>query len=57
MSSCLGLEAVHPLVAIHKYCYKYDEYYLPEGKVAYGIEQNHRAGKATFTGTLQSMDL
>ena len=29
-----GLEAVHPLVAIHNYCYKYDEYILPEGKLA-----------------------
>jgi len=29
-----GLETVHPLVAIHQYCYKYDEYILPEGKVA-----------------------
>ena len=29
-----GLEPVHPLVAIYQYCYKYDEFYLPEGKVA-----------------------
>ncbi|MFN5912307.1 MAG: hypothetical protein ACK45H_13285, partial [Bacteroidota bacterium] len=29
-----GLETVHPLVSIHQYCYKYDEYILPEGKVA-----------------------
>jgi hypothetical protein len=29
-----GLEAVHPLVAIHQYCYKYDEYVVGEGKMA-----------------------
>ena len=35
----LGLEAVHPLVAIHNYCYKYDEYYLSEGKVASALNK------------------
>lgn len=29
-----GMEQVHPLVAISKYCYKYDEYVIDEGKVA-----------------------
>jgi len=29
-----GMEQVHPLVAISKYCYKYDEYVLTAGKVA-----------------------
>lgn len=29
-----GLDPIHPLVAIYQYCYKYDEFYLPEGKVA-----------------------
>ena len=29
-----GLEPVHPLVSIYKYCYKYDEYLLTEGKAA-----------------------
>lgn len=29
-----GLEQIHPLVAISKYCYKYDEYVIDEGKIA-----------------------
>lgn len=29
-----GMEAVHPLVAIWSYCFKHDEYVLPEGKIA-----------------------
>ena len=29
-----GLEPVHPLVSIFKYCYKFDEYILTEGKAA-----------------------
>lgn len=29
-----GMEQVHPLVAISKYCYKYDEYVVDEGKLA-----------------------
>jgi len=29
-----GMEQVHPLVAISKYCYKYDEYVMDEGKIA-----------------------
>ena len=29
-----GMEQVHPLVAISKYCYKYDEYVVDEGKIA-----------------------
>ena len=29
-----GLESIHPLVAISKYCYKYDEYSINEGKAA-----------------------
>lgn len=29
-----GLASTHPLVAIHNYCYKYDEYVLTEGKCA-----------------------
>lgn len=41
----LGLEAVHPLVAIHKYCYKYDEYYLPEGKVATALNKTIEQAK------------
>jgi hypothetical protein len=41
----LGLEAVHPLVAIHKYCYKYDEYILPEGKVATALNKTIEQAK------------
>lgn len=29
-----GMEQVHPLVAISRYCYKYDEYVVDEGKIA-----------------------
>ncbi len=29
-----GLEQVHPLAAIFNYCYKYDEFNVPEGKIA-----------------------
>ena len=29
-----GMEAIHPLVAISKYCYKYDEYVMQDGKFA-----------------------
>lgn len=29
-----GIEAIHPLLAISKYCYKYDEYIFNEGKAA-----------------------
>ena len=29
-----GLEPIHPLLAISKYCYKYDEYFINEGKAA-----------------------
>lgn len=29
-----GLDRVHPLQSIFDYCYKYDEYYLNDGKVA-----------------------
>lgn len=29
-----GMEQIHPLVAISKYCYKYDEYVVDEGKIA-----------------------
>ena len=29
-----GLEPLHPLAAISKYCYKYDEYIINEGKAA-----------------------
>ncbi|MES2799286.1 MAG: hypothetical protein V4638_04660 [Bacteroidota bacterium] len=29
-----GLAPIHPLVAIHQYSYKHDEYVLPEGKAA-----------------------
>ena len=34
-----GMEAVHPLVAISNYCYKNDEYILPEGKVASALNK------------------
>ena len=40
-----GLEAVHPLVAIHQYCYKYDEYILPEGKVASAMNKTIEQAK------------
>lgn len=29
-----GMEQVHPLAALFTYCYKYDEFVLPEGKAA-----------------------
>jgi hypothetical protein len=29
-----GLETVHPLIRIGDYCFKYDEYVVPEGKIA-----------------------
>lgn len=29
-----GLETIHPLIALSKYCYKYDEYIFNEGKAA-----------------------
>ncbi len=34
-----GMEAVHPLVAISNYCFKNDEYILPEGKVATALNK------------------
>lgn len=29
-----GLDKIHPLQAIYDYCYKYDEFYVNEGKIA-----------------------
>lgn len=29
-----GMESVHPLVALYRYCYKYDEFIINEGKFA-----------------------
>ena len=41
-----GMEAVHPLVAISKYCYKYDEYTMPEGKIASALNKTIEQAKS-----------
>ena len=35
----LGMEAIHPLVAISIYCFKNDEYVMPEGKLASALHK------------------
>ena len=40
-----GMEAVHPLVAISNYCFKNDEYILPEGKVATALKKTVEEAK------------
>ncbi|MBI1837409.1 MAG: hypothetical protein HYR91_09110 [Flavobacteriia bacterium] len=40
-----GMEAVHPLVAISKYCHKYDEYTLNEGKIATALNKTIEQAK------------
>lgn len=40
-----SMESVHPLVAISKYCYKYDEYALSEGKAANALNKTIEQAK------------
>lgn len=41
-----SMEATHPLVAISKYCYKYDEYTLSEGKSATAMNKTVEQAKS-----------
>jgi hypothetical protein len=44
----LGLEKVHPIAAIADYCYKYDEYTLPEGKMATALSKTIEQAKTVL---------
>jgi hypothetical protein len=41
-----SMEATHPLVAISKYCYKYDEYTLTEGQAATALNKTVEQSKS-----------
>ncbi len=43
-----GMASVHPLVAISRYCYKYDEYILTEGKAATALGLTISQAKPTL---------
>ncbi len=43
-----GMASVHPLVAISRYCYKYDEYILTEGKAASALGLTISQAKSTL---------
>ena len=43
-----GLATVHPLVAISRYCYKYDEYSFNEGKAATALHMEISQAKSTL---------
>ncbi len=43
-----AMETVHPLSAIANYCYKYDEYYITEGKAATALGQTVSQAKGTL---------
>tara|TARA_B110000285_G_scaffold40457_1_gene44254 strand:+ start:1726 stop:6309 length:4584 start_codon:yes stop_codon:yes gene_type:complete len=43
-----AMETVHPLSAISKYCYKYDEYYITEGKAASALGRTVSQAKGTL---------
>ncbi len=49
-----AMEATHPLVGISKYCYKYDEYVLTEGKAATALGKTIDQAKPTLL-TLSSL--
>ena len=42
------MSATHPLVAIWNYCYKYDEYYINEGKAASALSLTIEQAKTTL---------
>jgi len=43
-----GMASVHPLVALSRYCYKYDEYVLTEGKAATALGLTISQAKPTL---------
>lgn len=49
-----AMESVHPLVGISKYCYKYDEYVISEGKAATALGKTVDQAKSTLL-TLSSL--
>lgn len=40
-----GMEQIHPLMAISRYCYKYDEYVVDEGKMATAMSKTVEQAK------------
>lgn len=40
-----GLDKVHPIAAVADYCYKYDEYTMPEGKIASSMSKTIEQAK------------
>jgi hypothetical protein len=43
-----GIDPVHPLVKISDYCFKYDEYYVNEGKIASALSKTLEQCKSTL---------